>query len=464
MNYLPFSNFMQMRMKRVNKRLPLVLSALALIATFSAEAQVNSVSPLSMNGIGETGFGITPVYAGMANTGIAYVDRFTINPTNPAALTNMYFSTLQMGGRHRVLHHEIASTGENQYNYNTHFDYFGFGFKMNEWSALAVSLSPFSAKGYSISTQDTSSDFGVYEYRAVGSGGYDQLDVALAVEPVKWFSLGANVKYLFGEQTSSTKTIIGSSSFLSVSKSKQVGISDLTFDAGAQLRLPLSKGITLNAGAVYNYGGTLNSRQVQTQYTFINSGISENPVDTLYYNLSTNGTLVLPSALGFGFGLSGIKEDRPVHSWDFVADYKRTQWTAFAPFTADGEVAEHPIADDATRISAAFSFVPAYIIPQLSRTTNYFAVARYRIGFAQGMGQYYWDELPYSHTLYTAGVSLPIIYRSLAPGEQKASFLDISIGRGTLWDGAASSLKESYWNFNIGITFNDKWFQKFRYR
>ncbi len=233
---------------------------------------------------------------------------------------------------------------------------------------------------------------------------------------------------------------------------------------GTQLRLPLTKNILLNAGAVYNYGGTLNSRQVQTQYTFINSGISESPVDTLYYNLSTSGSIVLPSAFGVGIGLSGVQEDRPVHSWDFVADYKRTQWSAFAPFTANGEVPEHPIADDATRISAAFSFVPTYIIPKLSRSTNYFAVARYRVGIAQGVGQYYWDELPYTNTLYTAGVSLPIIYRSLAPGEQKASFLDISVGRGTLWDGVDTSLKESYWNFNLGITLNDKWFQKFRYR
>ncbi len=142
MNYLPFSYFMQMRPIKAIRRLHLVLSALALIMAFSAKAQVNSVSPLSINGIGETGFGLTPVYTGMANTGIAYVDRFTINTLNPAALTNMYFSTLQMGGRHRVLQHELVATGENQYNYNTHFDYFGFGFKMNDWSALSVSLSP----------------------------------------------------------------------------------------------------------------------------------------------------------------------------------------------------------------------------------------------------------------------------------------------------------------------------------
>jgi len=27
-----------------------------------------------------------------------------------------------------------------------------------------------------------------------------------------------------------------------------------------------------------------------------------------------------------------------------------------------------------------------------------------------------------------------------------------------------SDVKEDYWNLNFGITLNDKWFQKFRYR
>ena len=39
--------------------------------THNAFAQTNSVSPLSINGIGETSFGITPTYLGLGGTGIA---------------------------------------------------------------------------------------------------------------------------------------------------------------------------------------------------------------------------------------------------------------------------------------------------------------------------------------------------------------------------------------------------------
>ncbi len=52
------------------------------------------------------------------------------------------------------------------------------------------------------------------------------------------------------------------------------------------------------AGGVYALGQELNARQITSQYTFINSGIVETPVDTLFYNLSEQGKAVLPSSYG----------------------------------------------------------------------------------------------------------------------------------------------------------------------
>jgi hypothetical protein len=100
----------------------------------------------------------------------------------------------------------------------------------------------------------------------------------------------------------------------------------------------------------------------------------------------------------------------------------------------------------------------------MGKSRNYFALARYRIGAFQETGQYQWDGVGYTSREVTAGISFPVIYRSLAPGEQKASFLNISIGRGQRWDGNSANLREEYWNFNLGVTLNDKWFHKFRYR
>ena len=465
MNYTRSSDYMNISKLQVRINLPLKTLFLGafLSLALSSFAQTNSVSPLSIGGLGETTFGVTPTFLGLGGAGIAYADRYTINMLNPAGYTNMYYTTLEMSGAHRSFQHRIAADDVDQTNFNSYFDYFGFGFKFNEWAAGAFSLSPYSAKGYSISVADSSEDFGVYEYRSTGTGGYDQFKLGLAAEPVKWFSVGANMRYVFGEVTQSNKTIIADNSFLSVSKTNKSGISDFSFDFGTQLKGEFGK-YKVNLGAVYALGGAMNARQISTQYSFINSGIVETPVDTLFYNLAENGTMRLPSSYGVGFSLAKTVENAPINAWDLVADYRITNFSEYRDFVPEGGNVPPATLTNSQRLSAGFVFVPAYTFKGLRRSSNYLAIARYRIGAFTETGQYTWDSDPYTSREVSMGMSFPIIYRSLAPGEQKASFLNISIGRGQRWDGASTSLQEDYWNFNLGITLNDKWFQQFKYR
>ncbi|MEY2962785.1 MAG: hypothetical protein RL754_46 [Bacteroidota bacterium] len=464
MNYMPLSaSISTLKINRLANNIVAIAVFAFLALTTSLKAQTNSVSPLSIDGIGETQYGLTPSFLGLGSTGIAYSDRYSINLLNPAGLTNMDYTTMEMSGAHRSFRQQVISEGINQTNHNSYFDYFGFGFKLNDYFAAAVSLNPYAAKGFSISVADSSEDFGVYEYRSVGSGGYDAMTFGLAVEPVKWFSAGANVKYIFGEETVANKSIIADNTFLSVSKTVQTGLNDFTFDFGAQFRGKIGQ-YHINAGAIYGLGGEMNAREIGTQYSFINSGIVETPIDTLYYNLAQGGSMVLPTSYGVGISLSKAVPELPVNAWDIVADYNVVNWNEFSPFAANGEPRLYPNLSMSERISVGAVMVPAYTIPGLDRTTNYFAITRYRIGWSREIGQYHWGDQSYVVQQLSLGMSLPIIYRSLAPGEQKASFLNISIGAGQRWDGVDSHLKEDFLNFNLGITLNDKWFQKFRYR
>src|SRR6056300_687035 len=462
---MPYSALMNIfKVNQLNKSaFTLVLASMLLLFGSDASAQTNSVSPLSINGLGESSFGITPAYLGMGGTGIGYADRYTINVFNPAGYANLEYSTLEMSGAHRTFRHQVISEGLDQTNFNTYFDFFGFGFKFADWIGGAFSLAPYAAKGYNVSVADTSDDFGLYEYRSLGSGGYDQFTLGLALQPVPWFSVGGNAKYIFGEEVSSNKTIIADNRFLSVSKTTKHGISDFTFDAGMQLQGDI-KNYHLVAGAVYGVGGEMNAREITTQYTFINSGIVETPIDTLYYNLASDGSMILPSFYGVGLGLSKKVEGIPVNAWDFVMDYRVTNWHEFRGFAPTGDVAPQTQFSLSERASAGLVFVPAYVFSSLNRTSNVFAISRYRFGASREIGQYHWDEQSYTTREVNFGISMPIIYRSLAPGEQKASFLNLSMGLGQRWDGVDSHLKEDYWNINLGITLNDKWFQKFRYR
>ena len=174
--------------------------------------------------------------------------------------------------------------------------------------------------------------------------------------------------------------------------------------------------------------------------------------------------MTLPTSYGIGIGISKIVENVPVNAWDIVVDYRVTNWQEFKSFTSFGGTPSESAMLSSKRISAGAVMVPLYLFPVLKSSSNYLTVARYRIGAFQEYGQYRWDEDAYTSREINIGMSLPVVYRSLAPGEQKASFLNVSLGRGQRWDGNTANLKEDYWNFNLGITLNDKWFQKFKYR
>ena len=89
MNFMPLGVFMTILLKTTRFK---ALVYITFVLTFGLSGcllgQTNSVSPLSINGFGETSFGVTPNYLAMGGTGIANVDRFSINMFNPAGYMN----------------------------------------------------------------------------------------------------------------------------------------------------------------------------------------------------------------------------------------------------------------------------------------------------------------------------------------------------------------------------------------
>jgi hypothetical protein len=64
----------------------------------------------------------------------------------------------------------------------------------------------------------------------------------------------------------------------------------------------------------------------------------------------------------------------------------------------------------------------------------------------------------------TFGMGLPIKHRQMIPGEEKSTVLNFGLAygsRGTLNNGL---IQETYVRFLFGITLNDRWFIKYKYR
>ena len=86
------------------------------------------------------------------------------------------------------------------------------------------------------------------------------------------------------------------------------------------------------------------------------------------------------------------------------------------------------------RMSFGAAIVPAYCFPALGKKQKPLCTCALPHWCVSEVGQYQWDGVGYTSREFNAGISFPVIYRSLAPGEQKASFLNISMG-GEVKDG-----------------------------
>ncbi|HHV85071.1 MAG TPA: hypothetical protein GXX42_04525, partial [Petrimonas sp.] len=164
-------------------------------ATFAQ--QVGSNSPYGRYGFGllsNQSFG-----ASEAMGGISYGLRRSqqVNPGNPASYSRLdsltFIFDFGVSG-----HYATYSDGLNKQNfYNGNLDYIAMQFPVFGKLGASIGLLPYSKVGYNYG-QTRALENIVYEEVFRGTGGLSQIYAGIAYEPVKNFSVGANVSYLFG--------------------------------------------------------------------------------------------------------------------------------------------------------------------------------------------------------------------------------------------------------------------------
>jgi hypothetical protein len=203
-----------------------------------------------------------------------------------------------------------------------------------------------------------------------------------------------------------------------------------------------------NTGCIYIYNGATfnNSNYTLTNNTFIyNYTIqqgNESIRDTVLFQTDKQGDITLPPEQGFGIGFK--KGER----LNIVADFAVTNWQDFKYLDAINEFKNN------TRVSVGASFLPEkYAVGNLS----YFRRIIYRMGASYQSGYIDIKKTLLADYSITAGIGLPVgIGRS-------SSMVNISTQYGQMGTSVNNLVKDNYWRINIGFTFCDRWFQKFKY-
>ncbi|MFY0600819.1 MAG: hypothetical protein JXR03_14185 [Cyclobacteriaceae bacterium] len=420
-------------------RIRLCVFIVTLSVSATAFSQVSS--PYSSNGIGEISFQGLPHNFAMGGVGIGTPSTRNINLENPALLTYNTLSSFQVGilGDFRKLNTTVESNKESSLGLR----YLALSFPLISRSRWVTSIAalPLGTVNYHTVSKEPIDDIYTSQTDYFGDGGLSQLIWANGFRVFDNLSLGFRASYVFGTVTdeSTIKLLLDSTGTISgqdfiIAYQETTSYSDFNLSVGAAYHVKLKEDKYLNLGATYSISNELSgSRDIFFERQTLN-GIS---VDQQEISTNESANFELPITVGFGI------------SYEKLAHYKvgldiRTQRWSETSTQEPGEIFRN-----ASSLSLGAEYTPNY-----QNVKNYFARAKYRLGFSYKESPYILNDKKINDFGINFGLALPMI---------NASSLDLGFKFGVKGTTKNDLIRENYFQFVLGATMNDRWFIKRRY-
>lgn len=436
-------NFCRNKVQNMNKRLCCL--AFSAMATLSISAQGTN-SPYSQYGLGDIADQSVGFNKGMSGVGLAFRKGNEVNPVNPASFSAVDSLTFlfDAGFSGQITHYKEGGTKLNAKD--GAFDYVMGLFRLRKNVGVSFGIMPYSNVGYDYSSKEVLSDVeATITTRHNGSGGINQLFLGAGWRIIKPLSVGFNFSYLWGDYRKLISTS-SSSDINTLYKQYETSISNYKLDLGIQAEFPLNKEDNITLGATFSPGHKLHSDPV---CRIINRNTAINKSDTTSFELVD--ALEIPNTFGLGIAYHKDKRLR------VGADFQFQQWgkIGFPDYIreADG-TSSYVLREGLLRDSYKFN-VGAEWMPN-PNGRRYLQHVRYRIG--AGLSTPYYNingqQGPKDYHA-TIGFGIPI-FNAI----NNRSILNISAS----WQhrSATDLVTENSFRINIGLTFNERWFAKWK--
>ena len=405
---------------------------------FVAFAQSGTNSPYTRYGFGhlsDQSFGNSK-----AMGGISYGLRngLQINASNPASYSAVDSLTFLFDAG-LSLQNANFKEGTVQTNAkNSTIDYIAMQFRLMKGMGFTAGFLPYSIVGYHIGQTNQLGTDGVGNTikssdTYSGDGGLQQVFVGLGYQVFNNLSLGVNFSYLYGNITHSIATTFNNSNAFSSIRTDKITVSDYKLDLGMQYTQPLGKKHKINLGAVYSLGHDMNSTGYKYTETYAtqSSALQTQSVDTIANAFSLPHT--------FGVGATYVFDNRLT----IGLDYTTQKWADIKFFNKEGMLTNR------SKIAFGVEFVPN----PMSR--GYLKRIRYRAG------AYYSD--PYTKVNEKEGAKeYGASFGFGFPIFKSKSILNISGQYVKVSPKVTGMLEENYLRVNVGLTFNERWFMKWK--
>ena len=418
-------------------------------------SQTSTISPYSRYGIGVLRSESFLQNFSLGGIGLGLKSNIDINISNPASYSEITLSTFEVGFTNNSL--SLDDGIQQQSRNNPYIDHIAFAFPIiNKRLGMSFGLLPISTIGYDFTNVLDDPIAGDVSIFSNGNGGLNKAYLGTGfsfyTDSLSTISFGVNGNFIFGSTQVDERIVYGElSNSLNLWFLEEKSIADVNVDFGVQYQKVITKynektrakdTYKFTIGAIADFGTDLNGKRTEIIRTFSGSADFGVVKDTISFIDEADNITRLPTEYGIGFSIEKFNK------WLIGVDYKTANWSSIA--------SNDPVFDYNSNymIAAGFQFIPKYNDYQGS----YLNRITYRFGGRYSTSYILVNNQKLNEYGITFGVKLPL-------RRSGTSFPGLSLGgeygsRGQIEN---NLIRETFFNFNVGVTINDKWFNKRKY-
>lgn len=420
---------------------------LASVCITPAVAQSGTNSPYSQYGLGLLNEQSSGFNRGMNGLGLAFREHNQVNYINPASYSALDSLTFIFDAG---LSGQITNFNENGHKINANnadFEYAVAAFRAFKHVGVSFGIVPFTNVGYNYAITDYLNDDRDVAYTNTysGSGGIHQVYFGAGWEFLKGLSVGANISYLWGDIDRSVINSYSDGSINTLSKYYTASVKSYKLDVGLQYQFALDKKNALAIGLTYGLGHKLGT---DPTCNIISTNTMTAVADTASFTV--NNGLEIPTSFGAGVMWNHANKLK------LGADFSYQQWGSlqYPVYRVVNDEPRYELTDDYYKDRYKVTVGGEFCNDEMSR--RFFDRIRFRAGVSYATSYYKINGLDGPDEISASiGFGIPIVN-----AYNNRSVLNIS---GQWVHSAANGLlTENTFRINIGITFNERWFMKWK--
>ena len=426
------------------------ISAAAIIAVACVTpvaAQSGTNSPYSQYGLGLLNEQSSGFNRGMNGMGLGFREHNQVNYLNPASYSAIDSLTFIFDAGLSGQLTNFSENGQRINAKNADFEYAVAGFRVFKHVGVSFGIVPFTNVGYNYSISDflDGDRNTTYTNTYNGSGGIHQVYVGAGWEFVKGLSVGANIAYLWGDIDRSVVNSYSDGYINTLSKYYTATVSNYKLDIGLQYSFNLNKKNALAVGLTYGLGHKLNADPTcMVISTNSNTGVADTT------SFTVNNGFELPTSYGAGLMWNHNNKLK------VGADFTLQKWGGikYPVYRIINDEQSYELTDDYYSDRYKVTFGGEFCNNEMSR--SFFDRVRFRAGVSYATSYYKINGLDGPDEISASiGFGIPIIN-----AYNNRSFLNVS-GQ-WVHSSAKGMLTENTFRINVGITFNERWFMKWK--